>query len=269
VNPRKDEPLEEAYRRAVDQAKEAGGQPFEPERINTLLRSRGFGRIFNEFREDAHYLTYVCTAPWTAERTEQALNDLSSLRLPGKEIEFTGRVVVRLLSAYPVPPSLEYVFADTPRGLFENRAMAQAGISLPLTSGAAPGIGERAAGLASEVFGEQLDLSDVDTLERIDRIVHRQLRPPDAYVPHYSLISLGCAAGETMRRVPRVRAEWIRHERMTHGIGLRVGLEAGGEPVTANPIGKLYSALEEGERESIAALARTVLQTLLKGHGVP
>lgn len=272
-----EEPLDDAFMRAVVALQEAGHEPIEPESINALLSSKGFGKIFNVFTKDTNELFYVCTSVWTESTTLAALNDLLRLRMTAPEISHTGRVVIRFVSGHPVPKSLEYILSDTSHGRFESTCMLRLKIPSPLTPPEMPKIGDRGMTIMKEIYRDPPRLEDLASAEKIDRIILNEMRggakhneslPDDAYSPDYSLIAVGAILGEMLRRNPAIDARWINSDECLMNIGLEMKLKVGGKPVTVNPLGKIVKLYRTGVSEAVAPFIAAALQHLMKSHGI-
>jgi hypothetical protein len=235
---------------------------------NQSFRFNRFARVIHvAWSPKAYDLVLVTTMPWTPQGTQDVLGDFMSM---ANRADREGHAVrFRIASAAPLPGVLDYLFGAFPRGEFERRARIEASVADPTQAIAvarATELSNKAVRLVKELFSKRIDLTNLGEVGTLDALVLDELRrgtqrtrplPPAAFVPHASLLLLGCCFGEILRQSGRVKAAWKSHPQAPFGLGMSIGVPSG-KALVINPIGKIVKTYEQGEKEAMRDLAQTL-----------
>lgn len=193
------------------------------------------------------FFVEVVTAPWDRRTVEEVTGKVVVLR--GSDRSGAG---LEVLSAYPVPDSVAFLFDRSPAALLQ--------LDLLRVNVARP---EVAADIFRDVGSRHwgVDLRyELDYLPLIEDLLLAALeadeagaRPP---VLNTLVDGLGCFVGETIRRSTAARSFWSPAEGWSAG----PVVEAGG--FTLDPVGKAGAFLRGGADDSVAFYAEYVLGEL-------
>ncbi|MDQ4127561.1 MAG: hypothetical protein M3151_06390, partial [Actinomycetota bacterium] len=189
----------------------------------------------------------VATAPWDRRSMNEALERAAVLR--GSEHAGAG---LELVSAYPVPPEVEFFFGRSPAALLQLDLLR-----------VTPDRPEASAGLFKQVgsrhWGVELDYES-GYLPLVEELLVAALEGdedhPDPPVSEGLAVGLGCFLGETIRRNAGLRGSWHPAEEWGEGPLVEVG------DFVLDPVGKALAFLNEGQEESLAFYADYVLEQL-------
>ncbi|MDP9409945.1 MAG: hypothetical protein M3P70_05475 [Actinomycetota bacterium] len=235
-------------------------------RVAGELEERG-GKILELFKEirsplgevvlpihlrqgDQDFFVEVATAAWDPRSANEALERAAVLR--GSEHAGAG---LELVSAYPVPPNVEFFFGRSPAALLQLDLLR-----------VTPDRPEASAGLFREVgskhWGVELDY-EPGYLPLVEELLMAALEGdevhPDPPVSEELVVGLGCFLGETVRRNAGSRGSWLPAEEWGEGPLVEVG------DFLLAPVGKARAFLNEGQEESLAFYADYVLEQIGAG----
>jgi hypothetical protein len=262
-----EETPEEGVERAPEESR--GPIQIEPDapRPATILRVAGEmeergGEILELFKEvesplgrvilpiylrqnDRDFFVEVETGPWDSRRSGEAVDRAAVLR----SSEHAG-AGLEILSAYPLPPEVEFFFGTSPAALLQ--------LDLARLTSDRP---EVCAGLFREVgsrhWGVDLDY-EPEYLPLIEDLLIAALEADETQgVPPLSdglVAGLGCFLGETIRRNVSPPGVWLPPEGWGEGPVIEIG------DFILDPIGKSRAFLENGPEESLAFYAEYVLR---------
>ncbi len=234
-------------------------------RVAGELEERG-GKILELFKEvsspygeavlpihlrqgDRDFFLEVATAPWDRRSTNEALERAAVLR--GSEHAGAG---LEMVSAYPVPPEVEFFFGRSPAALLQLDLLR-----------VTPDRPEASAGLFREIGSKHWGVElayEPGYLPLVEELLMAALEGdegfPDPPVSEGLVVGLGCFLGETIRRNSGLQGAWLPAE--DWGEGPLVELE----DFVLDPVGKARAFLSEGPEESLAFYADYVLEQLGK-----
>jgi len=235
-------------------------------RVAGELEERG-GKILELFKEvgsvhgevvlpiylrqgDQDFFVEVSTAAWDSRSTSEALERAAVLR--GSEHAGAG---LEMVSAYPVPPEVEFFFGRSPAALLQ--------LDLLRITSDRP---EASAGLFKEVgsrhWGVEL-LYEPGYLPLVEELLMAALEGdethPDPPISEGLVVGLGCFLGEIIRRNAGSDGSWLPSEEWGEGPLVEV------EDFVLDPVGKARAFFNEGPEESLAFYADYVLEQLGAG----
>jgi hypothetical protein len=188
----------------------------------------------------------VETRQWDRARIEEAVHKAVVLR--GSEHAETR---LEILSAYPAPDEVEFLFSDSPVALFQ--------LDLVRVSLDRPGeSAELFREVASRRWGVNLDY-EVEYLPLVEQLLLAALdgeagaKPP---VLRQLVGGVGCFLGEIIRRNAAPLGSWRPAEEWSEGPVVEVG------QFVLDPVGKARAFLHEGSEDSLAFYANYVLRQL-------
>jgi hypothetical protein len=194
-------------------------------------------------QDDEDFFVEVATGPWDGRRSGEAVDRAAIIR----SSEYAG-AGLEVLSAYPVPPEVEFFFGRSPAALLQ--------LDLARLT---PDLPEVAAGLFREVGSHHWDV-DLDYepgyLPLVEELLIAVL-DVDEGTPHLSdglVAGLGCFLGETIRRNVKPPGAWRPPEKWGEGPVIEVG------EFVLDPVGKARAFLELGPGESLSFYAEYALQ---------
>ena len=262
---------EEMPEEGVEKAPEESRGPIQIEpdapRPATILRVAGEmeergGKILELFKEvesplgrvilpiylrqnDRNFFVEVETGPWDSRRSGEAVDRAAVLR----SSEHAG-AGLEILSAYPLPPEVEFYFGTSPAALLQ--------LDLARLTSDRP---EVCAGLFREVgsrhWGVDLDY-EPEYLPLVEDLLIAALEADETQgVPPLSdglVAGLGCFLGETIRRNVSPPGVWHPPEGWGEGPVVEIG------DFILDPIGKSRAFLENGPKESLTFYAEYVLR---------
>src|SRR5215211_8482036 len=239
-------------------------------RVAGELEERG-GRILELFKEiesplgrvvlpiymrqdDRDFFVEVETGPWDGRRSGEVVDRAAVLR----NSEHAG-AELEIVSAYPVPPEVEFYFGTSPAALLQ--------LDLARLTSDHP---EVCAGLFREVGSNHwgVDLAyETEYLPLVEELLIAALEGDEAQgAPPLSdglVAGLGCFLGETIRRNVSPPGLWRPPEAWGDGPVVEIG------DLVLDPIGKTKAFLEDGPEESLAFYAEYVLQQWEEGGSPP
>ena len=192
----------------------------------------------------------VETGPWDVRRTGEAVDRAAVLR----SSEHAG-AGLEIVSAYPVPPEVEFYFGTSPAALLQ--------LDLARLTSDRP---EVSAGLFREVgsnhWGVDLDY-EPEYLPLVEELLIAALEGDDARTdPPLSeglVAGLGCFLGETIRRNVSPPGVWRFSEEWGEGPVVEIG------DFVLDPVGKARAFLEYGSEESLTFYAAYALEQWHRG----
>jgi hypothetical protein len=198
-------------------------------------------------QEDRDFFVEVETGPWDNRKSDEALERAAILR----SSEHAG-AGLEILSAYPVPPDVEFFFSRSPAALLQ--------LDLVRITADRP---EASAGLFREVgskhWGVDLDY-EPGYLPLVEELLMAAFENDEAENdPPLSdglVVGLGCFLGETIRRNVSPEGVWRPPEEWGEGPVVEV------EDFVLDPVGKARAFLRHGPEESLAFYADYVLEQL-------
>jgi len=199
---------------------------------------------------DRDFFVEVETGPWDGRRSGEAVDRAAVLR----NSEHAG-AELEIVSAYPVPPEVEFYFGTSPAALLQ--------LDLARLTSDHP---EVCAGLFREVgsdhWGVDLDY-EPEYLPLVEELLIAALEGDDVQAdPPLSeglMAGLGCFLGETIRRNVSPPGLWRSPEEWGEGPIVEIG------DFVLDPVGKARAFLEYGPEESLAFYAEYVLEQWDRG----
>jgi hypothetical protein len=196
-------------------------------------------------QDEKDFLVEVTTGPWDDLKVGEALDKAAIVR----SSEHAG-AGLEILSAYPVPPEVEFYFGTSPAALLQ--------LDLARLSPERP---EACAGffrkVGSDHWGVDLDY-DPGYLPLVEELLMAALEGEEAHnSPPLSsglVAGLGCFLGEIIRRNVRPPGVWRPPEEWGEGPVVEIG------GFVLDPVGKARAFLEYGPEESLAFYAEYVLE---------
>jgi hypothetical protein len=196
-------------------------------------------------QNDRDFFVEVETGPWDSRRSDEAVDRAAVLR----SSEHAG-AGLEILSAYPLPPEVEFYFGTSPAALLQ--------LDLARLTSDRP---EVCAGLFREVgsrhWGVDLDY-EPEYLTLVEDLLIAALEADETQgVPPLSdglVAGLGCFLGETIRRNVSPPGIWLPQEGWGEGPVVEIG------DFILDPIGKSRAFLENGPEESLSFYAEYVLR---------
>jgi hypothetical protein len=201
-------------------------------------------------QDDRDFFVEVETGPWDRRRSGEAVDRAAVLR----SSEHAG-AGLEILSAYPLPPEVEFYFGTSPAALLQ--------LDLARLTSDRP---EVCAGLFREVgsrhWGVDLDY-EPEYLPLVEELLNAAFEADETQdVPPLSdglVAGLGCFLGETIRRNVNPPGVWRSPEEWGEGPVIEIG------DFVLDPIGKSRAFLENGPEESLAFYAEYVLEQWDRG----
>jgi hypothetical protein len=258
--------LDTAHQRAIEAFNGDGFYVTEGNIVNSVARPLAeTTKLFN-FHDDAGmYTGIVYTGKWDDEVTNGVLSLASTIR-PDTDGVF-------VVAATEPPAAVSYLTGRHPRTAFALKAIHE----IHAGPGFSPDTAEHCAEIGQELlathFGEEIDIVDIDGLERLDGIVLSELRtvdgherPHEGYVPHEALILVGTVAGQIIRQALErdhgASTAWSEARDISStGVALTI-TAVDGKEITVNPVGKAFKRFESGSSDSLEALYRTTTSVL-------
>ena len=197
---------------------------------------------------EKNFFVEVETGPWDARAVEGAINKAAVLR--SSEFAEAG---LELLSAYPVPREIGFLFGRSPAALLQLDL-----IRAPLDDP------EGSAALFRDVASRhwRVDLNyETGYLPLVEELLMAALDEEESPPILDGLVyGLGCFLGETIRENAGVPGSWRADGDWGEGPVIEV------EGLVLDPIGKAHAFLCEGPEDSVAFYANYVLEQL---NGAP
>jgi hypothetical protein len=200
------------------------------------------------FRQDEQdFLVEVATEPWNGRRSREAVDRAAIVR----NSEHAG-AGLEILSAYPVPPEVEFFFGTSPAALLQ--------LDLARLT---PDMPEVAAGVFREVasshWGVDLDYEPgyLPLVEELLIAVLEGEEGDSAPLPSDGLVAgLGCFLGETIRRNVDPPGAWRPPEEWGEGPVIEI------RDFVLDPVGKAKAFLLYGPQESMTFYVEYALEQL-------
>ncbi len=200
-------------------------------------------------QEDRDFFVEVATTAWDPRSTNEALERAAVLR----SSQHAG-AGLEMVSAYPVPPEVEFFFGRSPAALLQLDLLR-----------ATPAHPEASAGLFRETGSKHWGVElayEPGYLPLVEELLMAALEGddvhPDPPVSEGLVVGLGCFLGETIRRNAGSPGAWLPAEEWGEGPLVEV------EDFVLDPVGKARAFLSEGPEESPAFYADYVLDQLGK-----
>ncbi len=152
---------------------------------------------------EVDYVVVVAANAWTPERTDAFIAAMAPQRLR------KGMPLFHFYGDCPRPPEIAFLFETMLAGIFEMMAWEQ--IEDPhLDSQDCLDLAEFGRAMLSDLYDVNLEPDDLQWLSVVNQLIIEELRwfdddpkgrlDPDVdYIPHASLMILGCVAGEAVR----------------------------------------------------------------------
>ena len=197
-------------------------------------------------RDDEDFFFEVETGPWDTARKERAVEDVSAMR------EALGEGAnLELISAYPAPREISFLFKRSPAALFE--------LDLLHADPAQP---EQCAELFRQAAERHWD-ADLDyapeglplTEELLRAVLEEDTDDPEPVLDGL-VYGLGCYVGEVIRRNSEAEGSW----RPADDWGETLVLEF--PDLVVDSVGKARAFLESGNEDSVSYYATYVLKEL-------
>lgn len=198
-------------------------------------------------QDDQDFLVDIATDPWNGRRTREAVDRAAIVR--NSEHSEAG---LEILSAYQVPPDVEFFFGMSPAALLQ--------LDLARLT---PDMPEVAAGVFREVasghWGVDLDY-EPGYLPLVEELLIAVLDVDEGEsVPPLSdglVAGLGCFLGETIRRNVNPPGAWRPPEEWSAGPIIEI------RDYVLDPVGKARAFLENGTQESLAFYVEYTMELL-------
>jgi len=205
-------------------------------------------------QDDRDFFVEVETGPWDGRRSGEVVDRAAVLR--SSEHAEAG---LEILSAYPVPPEVEFYCGTSPAALLQ--------LDLARLTPDRP---EVCAGLFREVGSNHwgVDLAyETEYLPLVEELLIAALEGDEAQdAPPLSdglVAGLGCFLGETIRHKVSPPGLWRPPEAWGDGPLVEIG------DLVLDPVGKAKAFLEDGPEESLAFYAEYVLEQWEGGKTAP
>lgn len=204
------------------------------------------------FRQDEQdFLVEVATEQWNSRRSREAVDRAAIVR----NSEHAG-AGLEILSAYPVPPEVEFFFGTSPAALLQ--------LDLARLT---PDMPEVAAGVFREVasshWGIDLDY-EPGYLPLVEELLIAVLEGEEGEItppPSDGLVAgLGCFLGETIRRNVDPPGTWRPPEEWGEGPVIEI------REFVLDPVGKAKAFLLYGPQESMTFYVEYALEQLEDGQ---
>lgn len=244
----KDAPRPATILRVANEIEGMGGEILELFKEVGSPRGEAVVPIFARY-DGEDRLIEVETGPWTPELSEEALRKASVVRSSDLK-----DVNLQLLSAYPVPPHVGFLFEGSPAALLQLDLM-------PGDPARPSDFAELFRASASERWGVDLDYG-IESLPLTEHLLLAALggdedggganRP----VLEPLVLGLGCFVGEVVRRNTAAPGGWQTADARGGGPVLSLG------GFDLDPVGKARAFFGEGQRDSVAFFARWVIGEL-------
>ncbi len=282
AQPKRGEPLGEAYDRIAQACRDAGLSVYEPEQANDESPLRDLVRYFHVaghgFAPDVYCMVFVSTEAWGHDNAVLFLNTYLNLLLDEALIEQVGRAIFVFRGAYPTEPLLDYIFKDWPAGRLEAAALASLSDE-PLTRDSAPMLAVTGRDLLEQHLGHRLELNQMESIGELNDLLLGQLRTCDdpslalagnEYRPQGILALLGAVLGEMIRRAHSDRVRWVSPPESLGGSYpvLEVAPAPGQPQETCYifPIDRLHHCYQEGQDRDLRTYYDVVIAHTLSGH---
>jgi hypothetical protein len=234
------------------------------------LREAAFGRILIFSRSSSPEIVYITSKSWTEEGIQQACVELidlhAQLMKAGKTSHF------RILSAYPIPPRIAFLFGNSLASQYEIGFRTQYPLGAVVPPNHMTALAEKYASfLVKSLLGVALDFGDTKSISILEQLVLEKIRPytdPAKEVPEGSfgpqgvLLCLGAAFGEVLRGLPEIQSEWEVSDQCAFSVGMRHTHRQSGLSVVSNPVGKLMRLYDSGNGESLSSFVAGLKQRL-------
>ena len=248
----RDAPRPATILRVAGELEERGGKILEL--FKEVSSPRGEVVIPIHLRQgDRDFFVEVATTAWDPRSTNEALERAAVLR----SSQHAGDGL-EMVSAYPVPPEVEFFFGRSPAALLQLDLLR-----------VTPDHPEASAGLFRETGSKHWGVElayEPGYLPLVEELLMAALEGdeahPDPPISEGLVVGLGCFLGETIRRNAGSPGAWLPAEEW--GEGPLVGVEGW----ILDPVGKARAFLSEGPEESPAFYADYVLKQLGKGGSV-
>jgi hypothetical protein len=196
-------------------------------------------------QDDRDFFIEVETGPWDARRADAAVDRAAIVR--SSEHADAG---LEILSAYPLPPEVEFYFGTSPAALLQ--------LDLARLTSDRP---EVCAGLFREVGSSHwgVDLAyEPEYLPLVEDLLIAALEGDEVHgdppLSEGLVAGLGCFLGEIIRRNVSPPGAWRPPQGWGEGPVVEIG------SFVLDPIGKAKAFLEQGPEESLAFYAEYVLE---------
>ncbi len=191
----------------------------------------------------------VETGPWKGKTVDDILQTAAVLR--GSEY---SDAAFEVLSAYPVPEDISYFFGRTPAALFQLDLIRHVHPKNPeACTRAFRNAAERRWGLNGDYDPEKLPLVEELLLAALNGGSENGTRAP---ILDVLVLGLGCYVGEILRRRAAPGGSWCSTGHWSEGLTIEF------PNVTADPIGKVHSFLQNGAEDSVAYYVSYALEEL-------
>lgn len=260
----------DAYlRRVLEALRAEGRKAFPMEKQSYDLPTGQSIRVFAaEGERVKSALVALATGPWTEELALLLLNVLIPL---SNHMESQGVPPrFQFLTAFPLPDPLRALFATTLHARFERLAMGKTEIwdsSAPVDPASEAGLLIVADQLIDSCF--QIPLKGtMDDVQPLEDLVLRRFRfplapdapwPPGAYIPSSSLLLIGMLIGRAIKSAAHSPCEWVASPESHFGLSLSTYIRSIRGRGQANVIDKMFKLFENGASDSVAFLARHVV----------
>jgi uncharacterized protein YtpQ (UPF0354 family) len=272
--PKRDMPLGEAYSHALDLFREADLTVVPHARATRHAGLHGFIRAFETpVAEGETVAVFVCTEPWTKQRSLAFVNEYA-------EVLLEGSASFHFITGYPLSPMLDYIFAPWPAGKLEADALMTLG-DKSITVRDIGDLAELGRRLLKTYFGTELDLDEIGSISLLNKLVLSDLRPcddptlalePGVYLPSGILAILGSVLGEIIRRAHTDQVEWVEAPEAIGGdypvLELRMDSADENNLWYVFPFDKILQIYQNGQDRDLRTYYDVVISGTLSGEGL-
>jgi hypothetical protein len=196
---------------------------------------------------DQDFFVEVATAPWNPRSVKEAIERAAVLR--GSEHAGAG---LELVSAYPVPPEVEFFFGRSPAALLQLDLLRVTSERPEASAAIFREVGSRHWGVELGYEPGYLPLAE----ELLIAALEGDEAHPEPLISEGLVVGFGCFLGEAIRRNAGSHGSWLPAEEWGEGPLVEV------EEFVLDPVGKARAFFNEGPEESPAFYADYVLGQL-------
>lgn len=228
--------------RVAGELEERGGQIVEL--FKEVSSSYGEAVLPIHFTEEgSDVFVEVETRAWSAPVVDETFNKIMVLRTSEH-----AKAEFEILSAYPVPETVEFLSGKTPAALFQ-LDLVRASMERPAD----------AARLFCDAAKRRWDVDlayEPECLPLVEQLLIAAFEGEHPPVLDALVCGLGCFLGETIRRSAVTLGSWGAREEWSEGPVVEF------ESLVIDPVGKAHAFLEAGADDSISFYANYVLEEL-------
>lgn len=276
--PNRDMPLGEAYSEVLDAFRAVDLTVVPHARATRHAGLHGFIRAFETPDElpGSVVIVFVSTGPWTKQRSLAFVNEYAEVLL-----DDSVRAAFHFITAYPLSPMLDYIFAPWPAGALEAEALTTLG-DRSIGVDDIGDIAELGRRLLSAHFGVEIDLDEIASISTLNTLVLTGIRPcddptlalePGVYLPSGILAILASVLGELVRRAHTDQIAWVEAPENLGGdypvLELRIDTkDAAGNLWYVFPFDKVLQIYQNGQDRDLRTYYDVVISGTLAGEGL-